>query len=84
VYTYIGRQREAFTRSRPTPKHGEKVFGEEGDAVDRLIKLIDDKKSALDKGQLQSLVVDLAFADRDERAIDHYRKAWLHARDALA
>jgi len=45
-------------------KHGEKVFQEEKDAVVKLLELIKDKKSNVDKAKLQDFINRLVSADK--------------------
>jgi len=46
------------------PKHGDKVFQEEKDAVVKLLELIKDKKSNVDKAKLQDFINRLVEADK--------------------
>jgi len=46
------------------PKKGQKVFQEEKDAIVKLLELIKDKKSTVDKGKLQDFINRLLKADR--------------------
>jgi len=46
------------------PKHGDKVFNEEKDAVVKLVDLLKDKKSTVDKPTLQDFIGRLVGADK--------------------
>jgi len=46
------------------PKHGDKVFNEEKDAVVKLVELLNDKKSTVDKLTLQGFIDRLVGADK--------------------
>jgi hypothetical protein len=50
--------------SHPEPKHGEKVFNEEKDAVNKLRELIKDQKSTIPDATLQDFIDPLVGADR--------------------